>query len=107
MSFSGHADRLDEAVMLHLADTQSATYTPSTGDPIQIPVIVERDIERTVGSMQGAVMERRTELSAYAKDLSDAYRGETVTVGSDVWKLVSKFIDDGGFVTWIVKLETS
>jgi len=103
MSFSDHADRLDEAVMQHLADTHSATYTPATGDPTTIPVMVDRDVERTVPGMQGVVMERRTELAAYAADLPNAKRGETVTVGTETWRLVTKESDDGAFVTWIVK----
>ncbi|WP_136247938.1 head-tail joining protein [Halomonas borealis] len=103
MSFSDHADRLDEAVMGHLADTQSATYTPATGDPATIPVMVDRDVERTVPGMQGVVMERRTELAAYATDLAGAKRGEMVTVGDEAWRLVTKESDDGAFVTWIVK----
>lgn len=102
MSFSKYADRLNETVMLHLADSQSATYTPSTGDATTIPVIVDHDVERTVASMQGTVVERRTELSGYSKDIGDARRGDTVTVGSDVWKLIRKLSDDGSFVTWIV-----
>jgi hypothetical protein len=103
MSFSDLTDRLDVAVMQHLADTQSATYTPAIGDPATIPVMVDRDIERTVAGMQGAVMERRTEIAAYASDLASAKRGDTVTVGSEIWRLVSVFINDGAFVTWIVK----
>ncbi|MGM0517899.1 MAG: head-tail joining protein [Pseudomonadota bacterium] len=103
MSFSDYADRLDEAVMAHLADTQSATYTPASGDPVTIPVMVDRDVERTVAGMQGTVVERRTELSGYASDLADAKRGETVSVATDTWRLVSQLANDGGFVTWIVK----
>jgi len=93
--------------MAHLADTQSATYTPASGDPTTIPVMVDRDVERTVAGMQGTVVERRTELSAYVADLADAKRGETVTVGTETWRLVSVFANDGRFVTWIVKPERS
>lgn len=107
MSFSDHADRLDEAVMAHLADTQSATYTPASGDPVTIPVMVDRDVERTVTGMQGTVVERRTELSAYAADLADANRRETVTVGTETWELVGIVANDGRWVTWIVKPERS
>lgn len=105
MSFSDHADRLDEAVMAHLADTDSATYTPASGDPTTIPVMVDRDVERTVAGMQGGAMERRTELTAYSADLGDAARGETVAVGTEAWRLVSVSTNDGRFVTWIVKPE--
>lgn len=107
MSFSDLSDRLDEAVMHHLADTQSATYNPATGDPATMPVMVDRDVERTVPGMQGVVMERRTELAAYSKDLGDAKRGETVEVGADTWRLVTKESDDGHLVTWIVKPDRS
>ncbi len=103
MSFSDHTDRLDEAVMHHLADTQSATYTNALGVSTQIPVMVDRDIERTVAGMQGVVMERRTEIAAYSADLPNAKRGDTITVAGETWKLVSQFADDGAFVTWIVK----
>lgn len=103
MSFSGHVDRLNETVMRHLADTVSATYTPITGAPVTgLSVIVDQDVERAVPSMNGNVIEYRTELTGYSTELSGARRGDTVTVGADVWKLVSRLKDDGTFVTWIV-----
>ncbi|MDR5867296.1 head-tail joining protein [Halomonas koreensis] len=105
MSFSDLSDRLDEAVMEHLADTQSGTYTPATGDPVTLPVIVERDVERTVGGYQGTVVERRTELSVLLADLPDAKRGETITVGSDTWVLETPLANDGRWITWKVKPE--
>jgi len=102
MSFSDYADRLDEAVMAHLADTQSATYTPASGDPVTIPVMVDRDVERTQPGQQSTTVERRTELTAYLDDLKDARRSETVTVAGETWRLDKKDRDDGSFVTWFV-----
>ncbi|TFH84773.1 hypothetical protein EQG41_20665 [Billgrantia azerbaijanica] len=84
-----------------------ATYTPTTGDPVSIAVIVDRDIERTVAGMQGAAMERRTELTGYSAELGEARRGETVIVGSETWRLVSREADDGHLVTWIVTPDRS
>lgn len=105
MGFSDHVSRLDEAVMDHLADTQSAIYQPDAGTPVSIAVMVDRDVERTVSGMQGAMMERRTEIAAYAEDIGGAKRGDVVTVGADAWRLVSVYINDGAFVTWIVTKE--
>ncbi len=105
MSFSDLSDRLDEAVVEHLADTQSATYSPATGDPKTIAVIIDRDVERTVGGYQGTVVERRTELAALLTDLPDAKRGEIITVGSDAWVLETPLANDGRWVTWQVKPE--
>ncbi len=100
------SDRLAEAVLNHLSDAVDATYTPATGDPVTgVRVLVDRDIERTIAGMQGAVMERRTELTAHVDVLGEAQRGETVTVGSDVWVLVVEAINDGALVTWVVKPE--
>lgn len=103
MAFSDYTDRLDRAVMEHLADTQSATYTPAAGDIREIPVIVSRDLERTIAGMNGAVMEVRTEIAAYSRDLGTAKRGDVIAVDGIEWRLVSVYSNDGAFVTWIVK----
>lgn len=105
MSFADLTDRLSGAVMSHLADSQAATYTPLGGVSVEVSVILDRDVERTVAGMQSAVMERRTELTGYTRELGAGKRGDTVTVGGNTWRLVTKDSDDGHLVTWIVTEE--
>ncbi|GHA85414.1 head-tail joining protein [Modicisalibacter luteus] len=102
MSFADLTGRLDEAVMSHLADSASATYTPQDVEPLTVSVIIDRDVERVVGGMQSGTMERRTELTGYSRELGEGKRGETVSLGRETWRLVSKSTDDGHLVTWIV-----
>ncbi|EGP18546.1 hypothetical protein GME_16442 [Halomonas sp. TD01] len=91
--------------MHHLADTQSATYTPLNGTPITVSVILDRDVERTVAGMQGVVMETRTELTGYTSELGEGARGDVVTVNGTGWRLGQKASDDGYLVTWVVTQE--
>ena len=91
--------------MHHLADTQSATYTPVNGTPVTVSVILDRDVERTVAGMQGVVMETRTELTGYSSELGAGGRGDVVTVNGNGWRLGQKASDDGYLVTWIVTEE--
>lgn len=91
--------------MHHLADTQSAAYTPVNGTPITVSVILDRDVERTVAGMQGVIMESRTELTGYASELGAGGRGDVVTLNGKGWRLGQKASDDGYLVTWIVTEE--
>ncbi|MFW6344709.1 MAG: head-tail joining protein [Halomonas sp.] len=106
-------ERTARAVMRRFG--QDATYTPDGGDPVTVRVVLDRNVERTVAGMQGATMEARTQLTAHSDDLGEASRGDTVTLGSETWRLVSKgfalgdaqSVDDGHLVTWIVKPDRS
>lgn len=102
MSFSDHANRLDEAVLRHLADTDSAIYTPSEGDPVIFRAILDRDVMPAQGGQQSTTVERRNELSAHHDVLGDARQGERVTIDGTTWRLDRRDRDDGHFVTWTV-----
>ena len=106
-SFDQYAHRLTEAVMKHLADADDATYTPTTGTPTTVTVILDRDVERTVAGMQGATMEPRTELTGYTSELGAGRHGDVVTIGGKGWRLAQKASDDGYLVTWVVTPERS
>lgn len=90
---------------------QDATYTPSGGESVTVRVVLDRNVERTIPGMQGATMESRTQLTGYSEDLGEASRGDTVALGSETFRLVSKgfaigdamSVDDGHLVAWIVK----
>ena len=105
MSFSDLTGRLDEAVMSHLSDTSEAQYISPDGDQLTLSVILDRDVERTVGSMQSGMMERRTELTGFSRELGDLKRGAVITIGEQGWRLGSKASDDGHLVTWVVTEE--
>jgi len=106
-------ERTARAVMRRFG--QDATYTPNGGDPVTVRVVLDRNVERTIAGMQGATMESRTQLTGYTADIGDADRGDTVTLGAETWRLVSKgfavgdaqSIADGYLTTWIVKPERS
>lgn len=91
--------------MRHLADSQSAIFTPYGGEPVTVSVILERDVARTVAGMQGVIMESRNEITGYANELGSASRGDVVTVDGKGWRLSQKDSDDGHLVTWIVTEE--
>ncbi len=104
MSFPDLTDRLAEAVMHHLADTQSATYYAQGGpsEGVAISAMLDRDVEPTQGGQQSTTVERRTELTGYHSELGDARRGEQVTIGADTWRLDRLDRDDGYLCTWWV-----
>lgn len=102
MSFADLTDRLAEAVLDHLADAQDATYSPHEGDPVPVRAILDRDVVPTQSGQPSTTVERRTELTAHHDVLGNAKRGESVTVGSETWRIDRKDRDDGYLVTWIV-----
>lgn len=103
--FGNLTNRLNEAVMTHLTDSDTATYTPHNGTPVTVSVILDRDVERTVAGMQGVIMESRTELTGYTSELGEGGRGDVVTVNGTGWRLGQKTNDDGYLVTWVVTQE--
>lgn len=104
MSFPDLTDRLAEAVMHHLADTQSATYFPQGGPPegVTVSAMLDRDVEPTQGGQQSTTVERRTELTGFHSELGAARVRELITIGSETWRLDRKDRDDGYLVTWWV-----
>ena len=68
-----------------------------------VMVIIDRDVERTIGGMSSATMERRSELTGASGIFAPASRGDVVTSGSQSWRLVKKESDDGQMTTWIIK----
>lgn len=95
---AGTYEILDEAGSL-------ASFTAQGAATVLVKVFLDRDVERTVIGMQGAMMEKRTEIIGYSNELGEAGRGDIVTVGATAWRLVSKASDDSHVVTWIVKEE--
>ncbi|MGM0703882.1 MAG: head-tail joining protein [Pseudomonadota bacterium] len=84
-----------------------ATYTPSGGGPVTIPVIIDRDVEPTQPSQQSTTVERRTELTAYHSDLGAARRSELVEADGETWRLDRLDRDDGHLCTWwVVRVTT-
>lgn len=103
MSFSDLSDRLNEAVMQHLADSASATYYPTAGQPVpDVTVMIDRDVEVTQPGQQSTTVERRTELTGYHSEIGDARKGELVELGTDTWRLDRLDRDDGYLCTWWV-----
>jgi hypothetical protein len=102
-------ERTARAVMRRFG--QDATYTPSGGAAATVRVVLDRNVERAVAGMQGTAVEPRTQLTGYTSDLGEASRGDTITLGTEMFRLVSKgfafgdaqSVDDGSIVTWIVK----
>lgn len=76
---------------------------PAVFNGQDVMVIIDRDIERTIGGMSSATMERRSELTGLSEVFSSANRGDLVATGNQSWKLVKKDSDDGQMTTWIIK----
>lgn len=102
--------RTAETVLrIHGKDAQflPASQPPDSG-PITVRIIIDKDVERTVGGMQSATMERRIEITGGSTclegpNLKDAKSRDKITDHTgQTWLLSEKTADDGYLVIWSV-----
>lgn len=80
---------------------EPATYTAlSPAGMFSLRAIVERDIITPIPGLESMAIERRTVITVCAADLAGRVptMGDTVTIGSETWKVLCIEQDDGYLV---------
>lgn len=93
MSFSDHADRLDEAVMRHLGDGP-CTYQGSGFVAQGAPHILDRDWEVYD---ENQVAMRVTTVSVWASSVPESRQGDQVITADRTWT-VQQILEDDGYM---------
>jgi len=82
----------------------AAIFTPAEGDPLSCRVLIERDTDLQPGGYEAQAWGRGTTLEYRLDEVGkEADRGETFTVGSDVWTVRKVEENDGLTVKVVVK----
>ncbi len=91
--------RADELLFARHGD--SAVYTPSVGDPVALPVLLEKNFE--ILDEEGGVAEYTTVIRYRLVDLSTHEIGAVVTVDGTNYAL-GKALSDDGFIRTVQAL---
>lgn len=77
---------------------EDATYTVlSPVGTLALRAVIERDVMTPIAGMEGMTLDRRTIITVRAADLPGRTpaQGDTVTVGTETWKVLAIEQDDG------------
>lgn len=92
---------VDAAAALTATLGEVGSYTPIIPGPaITLRAIVRRDIQAPITGMEGMTIERRSVIAVDAAALAGhvPVLGDTVTVGTETWKVLAIEQDDGYLV---------
>lgn len=79
--------------------TTAATYTPPTGSPVSLRLLLDDEALLRIGAGQTTSTQQRVVRIARA-DLTPVVRG-TLTIDGVVWRIVDLLSADEGQTTWV------
>jgi hypothetical protein len=96
----------DAAASLMMDDeniTVEATYTPSGGEPVDLRISVERDVQSLPQQLKSQSVSGKTEIEFLASTGIAPKRGDMIQTDAESWQVQGLESNDGHFIRVSVK----